>query len=162
MPKAVICMAKTQTQAQIIIDRLERAGIEPDDVSIVMSDDSSRFGFPPNSESLLALLKGVGRIVIPGVGFFLVAGPLLKAIQDSPQSTSAGIAGAMVHFGLPESKANSHQELVQSGAILICFHTSNNDEAQRIHEILDNTDGEDVSVIGEEDFAYADSYKRFK
>lgn len=159
MPKAVICMAKTQTQAQIIIDRLEHAGIEPDDVSIVMSDHSSRFGFPPNSENLLRLLKGVGRIVIAGAGFFVAAGPLLKAIQDSPQSTSAGVAGALIHFGLPEHEASRHQELVQLGAILIAFHTSNNDEAQRIREILENTDGEDISVIGEEDLADMDIYK---
>lgn len=159
MPKAVICMAKTQTQAQIIIDRLEHAGISPDDVSIVMSDHSSRFGFSPNSDVLLALLKSVGRIVIPGVGFFVAAGPLLNAIQYSPQSTSAGVAGALVHFGLPEFEASRRQELVQSGAILISFHTSNNDEARRIREILDNTDGEDISVIGEEDLAERDFYK---
>lgn len=162
MPKAVICMAKTQTQAQIIIDRLEHAGIPPDDVSIVMSDHSSRFGFSPNSEALLALLKGVGRIVIPGVGFFIAAGPLLKTIHESPHTTSAGIAGALVSFGFPEYEASRHQELVKSGALLIAFHTTNNDEAERIREILENTDGEGITVIGEEDLINMDFYSYSK
>lgn len=160
MPKAVICMAKTQTQAQAIVNRLEHAGIAPDDISIVMSDHSGRLGQVANSEALLGLLKGVGRLVIPGAGFFIAAGPLLSAIQETPQSTRAGVAGALMSFGLPESEASRRQDLVKAGAILISFHAPDNDEAQRIREILDNTDVEDISIVGEEDLTDMNRYLR--
>lgn len=160
MPKAVICMAKTQTQAQVIISRLQHAGILADNISIVMSDQSTRYGQPANSESLLTLLKNIGRLVIPGVGFFLAAGPLISEIQKTPQSTHDGLAGALVSLGLPEHEANRYQDMVKSWGILIAFHAPDKDEAQRIREILDNTDSECISVIGEEDLISADHYLR--
>lgn len=160
MPKAVICMAKTQTQSQVIISRLQHAGIAPDDISIVMSDHSGRYGQLPNSEALLSLLKGVGKIVIPGAGFFVAAGPILTAIRDTPQSTLEGVAGALVSFGLAEYEASRLQDLARSGAILIVFHTPDNDEARRIREILDNTDVEDISIVGEEDLTDTGHYMR--
>lgn len=160
MPKAVICMAKTQTQSQAIISRLQHAGIASDDISIVMSDHSGRYGQLPNSAALLCLLKGVGKIVMPGAGFFVAAGPILTVIHDTPTSTLEGVAGALVSFGLAEYEASRLQDLVRSGAILIVFHTPDNDEARRIREILDNTDVEDISIVGEEDLTDTGHYLR--
>lgn len=151
MPKAVICMTKTQNQAHAIINRLEHAGIASVDISIVMSDHSGRYGHMANSEALVGLLSGVGKIVMPGAGFFVAAGPILTAIHNTPKSTLEGVAGALVGFGLPEYEASRLQDMVRSGAILISFHTPDNDEAHRIREILDNTDVEDISIVGEED-----------
>lgn len=151
MPKAVICMAKTQTQAHAVINRLQHAGIASVDISIVMPDHSGRYGQLANSEALLGLLSGLGKIVIPGAGFFIAAGPILLAIQNTPKSTLESVSGALINFGLPEYESIRLQDLVKSGAILISFRTSDNDEAQRIREILDNTDVEDISIVGEED-----------
>lgn len=163
MAKTIICIAKTQTQAYTIIDRLERAGIASKDISMVMADYSGKHGHLPNSEALLALLTGIGKIVIPRSGFFLAAGPLLAVIRDTPKSTLEGVAGALAHFGLPEYEACRLQDLVKSGAILISFHTPDNDEALRVREILDNTDAEDIVITGEEDLTdtlqFMGSYK---
>lgn len=160
MPKAVICMAKTQTQAHTIINRLQYAGIAPVDISIVMPDHSGRYGQLSNSEALLGLLAGTGKIVIPGAGFFIAAGPILIAIQNTPKSTLEGVPGALVSFGLPEYEASRLQDLIKSGAILISFHAPDNDEAQRIREILDNTDVEDISIVGEENLSDTRHYLR--
>lgn len=160
MPKAVICTAKTQSQAQPIVNRLEHAGIAPDNISIVMSDYSGRYGHAANSEALLGLLKGVGRIVLPKAGFFIAAGPILSAIHDTPQSTLEGVAGALMNFGLPEYDACHYQDKVKAGAVLISFHTPDNDETRRIHETLDNTDAQDILITGEEDLADMDHYLR--
>lgn len=158
MPKAVICMVKTQTQAQALLTRLAHAGIGPDHVSLVMADHSERHGYPPNSEALLGLLTGVGRIVMSGTGFFIVAGPVLNAIQDSPQSTLEGVAGALMHFGSNKQEAHDYQDWGRAGNILVVFHAPDNDEAQRIREILDNADVEKISIIGEEDLTDMNRY----
>lgn len=159
MPKAVICMAKTQTQAHAVISRLQHAGIASADISIVMPDHTGRYGQLANSEALLGLLGGIGKIVIPGAGFFIVAGPILVAIQSTPKSTLESVSGALINFGVPEYESSLLQDLVKSGAILISFHTPDNDEAQRIREILDNTDVEDISIAGEEDLSDVRQYR---
>ena len=158
MPNAAICMVKTQTQAQALLIRLAHAGIGPDNVSLVMADHSGRHGHSPNSEALLGLLTGPGRIVMSGAGFFIAAGPLLNAIQDSPQSTLEGLTGALVRFGSTPLEARDYQESVKTGNILVVFHAPDNDEAQRIREILDNTEVEKISIIGEEDLTDGDRY----
>lgn len=160
MSKTVLCMAKTQAQAHTIIDRLERAGIESKDVSLVMADYSVKYGHVPNSENLLKLLTGIGKIVMPHAGFFVAAGPILTVIRDTPKSTLEGVAGALVHFGLPEYEASRLQDMVKSGAILLAFHTPDNDEANRIREILDNTDAEDIFIAGEEDLTGTHHFMR--
>lgn len=160
MPKAVLCLAKTQAQAQAMINRLEHAGIAPDNISIVMSDHSGRYGHAANSEALLGLLDGVGRIVLPRAGFFIAAGPILSTIHETAQSTLKGVAGALMNFGLSEYDASHYEDKVKAGAILISFHTPDNDEAQRIHEILANTDAQDILITGEEDLADIDRYLR--
>jgi len=151
MPKAVICLAKTQTEAQATVSRLEQAGIASADISIVFADHSGRYGHAANSPALLGLLTGMGKIVIPGAGFYIAAGPILTAIRDTPKSTLEGVHGALMSFGLSEYEASRLQDQVKSGAILMTFHTPDNDEAQRIREILDNTEVEDICVVGEED-----------
>jgi len=160
MPKVVICTAKTQNQAQTVIQRLEHAGIASNDISLVMADHSSRYGQAPNSAPLLGLLSSTGKLVMPGSGFFLVAGPILTTIHSSPRTTLDGVAGALIHFGVPEYEASRLQDLVKSGAILISFHTPDHDEAQRIREILDDTDVEDIFIVGEEDLSDTRLYMR--
>ena len=161
MSKAVLCMAKTQSQAQFIIHRLLHAGIGSANISVIMSDHSGRYGQEANLPTLLGLLTGIGKIVIPGAGFFLAAGPILTTIHDTPQSTLDGPAGALMHMGLPEYEASRLHDQIKSGAILITFHTPDNDEALRISEILHNTDAEEILVCGEEDLSDTNRYLQF-
>lgn len=160
MPKTVICIVKNQTQAHTVINRLQHAGIASDNISLVMSDHSGRYGQKPNSEDLLGLLSRTGKIVMPGAGFFVAAGPILVAIRDTPESTRKGVAGALISFGLPEFEANRLHDMVRSGTILISFHTPDNDEAQRIREILDNANVEEISIVGDEDLTDTRHYLR--
>ena len=160
MPKTVICIVKNQTQAHTVINRLQHAGIASDNISLVMSDHSGRYGQKPNSEDLLGLLSRTGKIVMPRAGFFVAAGPILVAIQDTPESTLKGVSGALISFGLPEFEANRLHDMVRSGAILIAFHTPDNDEAQRIREILDNANVEEISIAGDEDLSDTRHYLR--
>lgn len=153
MPKIILCILENQSQAQTIIDRIEHAGIEPANISIAMGDQSERYGQEAPSPGLLDLLARTGKIVIRGSGFFLLAGPLLATLQETPKSILEGLAGALHHLGLPEFEANRIQDWVKTGKILVVFHVPDNDEAHRISEILHNTDAKDISVYGEEDLS---------
>ena len=86
MSKAVICIAKTQTQAETIVTDLESAGILTSDISVLFPDrtGSRDFAYEHNTKApegatigvsaggvaggVLGLLAGIGALAIPGVG----------------------------------------------------------------------------------------------
>ena len=169
MSKAVICIAKTQVQAETIVNRLEQAGVSTADISVLMPDRSGSrdFAHEHNTKApegatiggsaggiaggVLGLLAGIGALAIPGVGPFIAAGPIMAALSGAAVGAAiGGIAGALVGLGMPEYEAKQYEAKVKDGNILISVHTSDRDEANRIEEILEDAGAEDVSVTGEE------------
>ena len=169
MAKAVICIARTQAQAETIVTRLENAGISTSDVSVLMPDRSGSrdFAHEHNTKApegatigagaggvtggVLGLLAGIGALAIPGVGPFIAAGPIMAALSGAAVgATLGGIGGALVGLGMPEYEAKQYETKVKDGNILISVHTYNSDEASRIEEILEAAGAEDIAITGEE------------
>ena len=179
MSKAVICIAKTQAQAETIVNRLEQAGVSTADVSVLMPDRSGSrdFAHEHNTKApegatiggsaggvaggVLGLLAGIGALAIPGVGPFIAAGPIMAALSGAAVGAAiGGITGALVGLGMPEYEAKQYEAKVKDGNILISVHTSDRDEANRIEEILKDAGAEDVAITGEE--GVADSEKSYR
>lgn len=175
MSKAVICMAKTQVQAETIITRLESAGISTSDISVLMPDSSSSRDFATEHNTkapegatiggsaggiaggVLGLLAGIGALAIPGVGPFIAAGPIMATLSGAAVGAAlGGITGALVGLGMPEYEAKQYESKVKEGGILISVHTSDRDEAERIEEILEDAGAQDVSIAGEQDVSDSD------
>lgn len=169
MSKAVICIAKTQVQAETIVTRLESAGVSTSDISVLMPDRSSTHDFAHEHHTkapegaaiggsaggvaggVLGLLAGIGALAIPGVGPFIAAGPIMAALSGAAVgATLGGVTGALIGLGMPEYEAKQYEAKLKEGNILISVHTSEGDEAQRIEEILEDAGAEDVSITGEE------------
>ena len=169
MSKAVICIAKTEAQAETIVTRLESAGVSTSDISVLMPDRSGSrdFAHEHNTKApegatiggsaggvaggVLGLLAGIGALAIPGVGPFIAAGPIMAALSGAAVGAAlGGITGALVGLGMPEYEAKQYEDKVKSGNILVSVHTHDNDEANRIKDILQDADAEDVSITGEE------------
>ena len=175
MSKAVICIAKTQAQAETIVSRLESAGVSTSDISVLMPDRSGSrdFAHEHNTKApegatiggsaggvaggVLGLLAGIGALAIPGVGPFIAAGPIMAALSGAAVgATLGGITGALVGLGMPEYEAKQYEDKVKGGNILVSVHTYDNDEAKRIKDILQDVDADDVSITGEEDVSNSD------
>ena len=169
MSKAVICIAKTQVQAETLVTRLEGAGVSTSDISVLMPDRSGSRDFAHEHHTkapegatiggsaggvaggVLGLLAGIGALAIPGVGPFIAAGPIMAALSGAAVgATVGGITGALVGLGMPEYEAKQYESKLKGGNILISVHTKDRDEANRIEEILENAGAEDVSITGEE------------
>lgn len=176
MAKAVICIARTQAQAETIITRLENAGISTSDVSVLMPDRSGTrdFAHEYNTKApegatigasaggvtggVLGLLAGIGALAIPGVGPFIAAGPIMAALSGAAVgATLGGIGGALVGLGMPEYEAKQYESKVKDGNILISVHTYDSDEASRIEEILEAAGAEDIAITGEEGVSDSDT-----
>ena len=169
MSKAVICIAKTPEQAEIIVHRLSEAGVSTADISVLLPDRSGSrdFAHEHNTKApegvtigvsaggitggVLGLLAGIGALAIPGVGPFIAAGPIMAALSGAAVgATIGGIAGALVGLGIPEYEAKQYEAKVKEGNILISVHTRGSDDIKRIKEIMKDTQAEDISVTGEE------------
>jgi hypothetical protein len=94
----------------------------------------------------LGLLAGVGTVVIPGVGPFLAAGPIMAAVSGAAVgATVGGIAGGLIGLGIPEVKARHYESRLKEGFILVSVHS---DDVERIHRarlIFEQADAADIA-----------------
>ena len=169
MSKAVICIAKTQVQAEGIVTRLKSAGVSDTDISVLFPDRSGSrdFAHEHNTKApegatiggsaggvaggIFGLLAGIGALAIPGVGPFIAAGPIMAALSGAAVGAAiGGIAGALVGMGMPEYEAKQYEAKVKDGNILISVHSYDSEEVKRIKKIMEDVQAEDISVTSEE------------
>lgn len=109
---------------------------------------------------LTGLLIGIGTIAIPGVGIFLVGGPIAAALGLTGAAATAvtgaatgalagGIVGALVGMGLPEEDAQMYQERIKEGAILLAVPVENKGEMDYVKEIFKYHAASKIRRIGE-------------
>lgn len=108
---------------------------------------------------LLGWLVGIGALVIPGVGPFVAAGPIMAALAGAGAvGMAGGIIGALVGLGVPEYEAKRYEGRVKRGCILLSVHCDDRHWTVRAEEVLRRTGAEDVSSSSEAsaDFAVSD------
>jgi hypothetical protein len=172
MKKAVFCIVKNQTQADQIINDLQRAGFPNREISVVLpqpggfskttskkegksekqnrSSGSATSGAPSGVGGAIGLLNSLGPITIPGLGVFVAAGPVMVALSESAIEGGTGFfVDTLSEFGLPEQEAKRYQEALQSGGHLICCHVETSDECDKAKKILEKNSGKDISTSSE-------------
>jgi len=168
MSKAVFCIAKTQTQAEAIVDQLKMSGFSYDDISVLFPDKQGSKDFAHEHHTkapegaatgagaggvvggTLGLLAGIGALAIPGVGPFIAAGPIMAALSGAAVgATVGGIAGALIGLGIPEYEAKRYEGKITKGNLLISVHTEDSNEAARAKEIFEQNNAEDISSTKE-------------
>lgn len=168
MSKTVICLANTEAQAEIIIQRLNEVGIPPSDVSVLFPDKtgSRDFAHEHNTKApegttigvsaggltggVLGLLAGIGALAIPGVGPFIAAGPIMAALSGAAVGAAiGGIAGALIGMGIPEFEAKQYEAKIKGGNILISAHTYDGDVVDRVKGIMKDAGAQDITSTSE-------------
>jgi hypothetical protein len=169
MKKAVFCIAKTQAQAEAIVNQLKMEGFSNNDISVLFPDKSTTRDFAHEQHTkapegattggavgmgvgaVLGWLAGIGSLAIPGVGPFIAAGPIMGALGGAAVGgATGGIVGALVGLGIPEYEAKRYEGKVRGGNILISVHTDNAHERARAKDIFERANAEDISTTGEE------------
>jgi hypothetical protein len=166
--KAVVCVANSLKQSELIISDLRSAGFLDQDISVLLPDKQSSRDFahekgtkmPEGAATgaatggvlggTLGLLAGIGAIAIPGLGPFIAAGPIMAALSGAGIGAAAGgLTGALVGLGIPEFEAKQYEAKLKGGNMLISVHTE--DAAQRsvAKEIFERYDAEDIATVGE-------------
>ncbi len=175
MSRAVICIVKTQLQAETVVSRLKGAGFPTSEISLLLPERDGLLGLARDRDSALAgpaatgrrlpaaisagstgsviggvfgLLAGIGILAIPGAGPFIAAGPIIAALGGTAMGAAVGgIAGALIWMGIPERTARHYETRVRAGQILVSVQTHHLTEIRRAERVLAEVGAEDVSVV---------------
>ena len=98
----------------------------------------------------LGWIVGMGSLAIPGVGFFIAAGPILSVLSGvSIGAAVGGIAGGLIGLGIPEREAHHCEGKVRSGEILVLVHVDKIAKIETVLNIFRIAGSEDISNVNE-------------
>src|ERR1700719_1445732 len=168
MKKVLFGLAESEAQAVSIINQLKVAGFSDDDISVLFPDSEATRHFAHEQHTkapegaaagagggvviggALGWLVGIGALVIPGMGPFIAAGPIMAALAGAGAGAAAGgLAGALIGMGIPELEAKQYEGKIKNGNILLSVHAEDGKQVTRAKEILKNGGAEDISYTGE-------------
>ena len=165
---SVFCIASSESQAILIVDRLKASNFSNNDISVLLPDKSGTKDFAHEQHTkapegaatggvtggvlggALGWLVGIGALAIPGVGPLIAAGPIMAALGGAAVGGAVGgITGALVGLGIPEYEAKRYEGKVRDGNVLISVHTEDSDEVKLAKKIFEQAGAEDISSTGE-------------
>jgi hypothetical protein len=168
MEKAVFCIAKSELQADRIVNDLRAAGFSNNDISVLFPDKSGTrdFAHEHNTKApegaatgagtggvlggALGWLVGMGTLAIPGLGPFIAAGPIMAALGGvAAGATLGGVTGALIGMGIPEYEAKQYEGKIKEGNILISVHSEDGTERSRAKTIFEKAGAEGISSTSE-------------
>lgn len=101
---------------------------------------------------ILGWLVGAGALVIPGLGPFIAAGPIMAAIAGAGLvGTVGGVAGGLIGLGIPEHEAHKFAGYVKEGGILISIHVDDDVWESSAKKILEENGATNISTTLDKD-----------
>jgi hypothetical protein len=179
MSKSVLCIAKSETQAEAIVGRLKSSGFSNNDISVLFPDKRGTKDFahehatkaPEGATAgagtgallggTLGWLAGIGALAIPGVGPLIAAGPIMAALSGAAVGGAVGgLTGALIGLGIPEYEAKRYEGKIKGGNILISVSSEDGDQIRRAKEIFEEFQAEDISTTGDANVPRASEAKQ--
>lgn len=172
-PKAVFGAFETRMELESTVDNLKAQGFRNSDISVLIPNGDENNGglVDINADDFetkasegaetgaiggiafggaLGWLAGAGALMIPGVGPFVAAGPIMGAIAGAGiAGTIGGVAGALIGSGIPENEAKKYEEYLKGGSMLLSVHADDTDWMNRARLILQSGGAVDVTSIAE-------------
>jgi hypothetical protein len=157
MPKSATCnttvgVFATRAAADQAIAELKRAGYRDDQIGLVAKDSSGRtvkrdgsgaeetnagegaaIGAVAGAAGGAAVGAGILAGVIPVIGPVLAIGTLGTILLNAAGGAAiAGIAGALIGWGIPEDDAKYYEGQVQAGRYLVTVECNHGDDARSL------------------------------
>ena len=165
---AVYAIYRTVPAVEAGVDALRNAGYRSEDISVLMPENMGNKEFAHRKRTkapegtatgattgaivggALGWLTGAGMLVIPGIGPFIAAGPIMAALGGiGAGGVVGGVIGALVGMGIPEYEAKRYEGMIRDGGILLSVHCDDSDWVKRAKDILERTGARDISSAGE-------------
>src|ERR1700675_3484907 len=152
----------------MIADQLKMAGFTNNDVSVLFPDMQGTKDFAHEQHTkapegaatgasggavvggALGWMIGIGALMIPGLGPFIAAGPIMAALASAAGGAAVGgLTGALIGMGIPEYEAKRYEGKIKDGNILMSVHTEDSKERDHAKKIFEDGGAEDISYTGE-------------
>jgi hypothetical protein len=142
MMKIVVGLLDRQAEAQKAVEELLNSGFGREDIGMLVVAPGA--GKIVNNAakgvflgSLAGLLLGAATMLLPGIGWVMVAGPVSTLLLGTALGAAAGgVIGALRSKGVPEEDAQFYAEGVRRGGVLITVAARTDEAARRAEEIL--------------------------
>jgi len=97
---------------------------------------------------LLGTLAGLASLAIPGLGVFLVAGPLAVALGDAIAGGAVGaVAGALIGMRIPDHQAKQYEEDLCRCAAIVSVHVKSEEELETAMHVLAKAGADDLHKV---------------
>jgi len=150
---AIFEILASRYHAEVAVDALVQSGFAASEISVLLPATVPREAarekyLTPESDTMspLGWLIGMGALAVPGLGPFLVAGPLMASLDTAGPG---GLAGALVLNGMPDYDARRYQNRVRAGGVLLSVLCDKSEEARTAKDVLEQTGAQDVAAVGE-------------
>jgi uncharacterized membrane protein len=155
--RTVVGLFSDRDSAESAIRRLIDDGIDRDSISIAMKDarEATSLSDDTGTNDLSAegatagVVSGAGvgalvglamvgsTVLLPGIGTFLIGGPIAAALTGAGiGAVSGGLIGGLIGAGIPEDEAHHYAAGIERGGIFVSAHIPENQvpEARRIFD----------------------------
>ena len=141
MAKTVVGLFPSDRQLlSEILDDLARKTIPLENVSTVRSQRSNVLedaGKGALTGAIAGLAIGAATLLIPGIGWVAIAGPIATMLAGAAAGAAAGgLIGALIHRGVPEEHAHFFAEGLRRGGTLVIVNAQNEEQARDAEEVM--------------------------
>jgi hypothetical protein len=176
MTKTVLGVFHDRNGAEDAIDELRDRDYNPKDISIVMRNREEAKEVADNTGAGVASGAATGAttgavvgglagllaaVALPGLGAFLIGGPIAAALGLTGAAASTvsgaatgavagGLLGALTGLGLSEDDARVYQDYVNEGGILIAVPARRGEETE-VRDVLDEFGADQIRTISPSD-----------
>lgn len=155
MLKTIISIFKGLAQTKEALEEIQGESLANSRISVAVRQDflrprnfvqeiASEIAYYPvekNLDSFNAWLVQAPPLDIPNLGLTLAAGPLAGALSHLPDG--AGLAQALISYGLNEERARHYEHEVRTGHYLVLIQTEH-EKANSVANALEAYGGRDV------------------
>lgn len=159
MPKTVIGIFDSRSEAQNVVQDLRANGFAREDISLLANNATGEYaqdvgtttadtahgtGSGAMMGGVAGLVLGLAAFAIPGVGPIVAAGPLATALTGAGiGAVAGGVLGALINMGVPESEAQSYAEGIRRGGTLVAVR-ARDALADKAAQIMNNHGAIDI------------------
>lgn len=145
MNKKIVGVFYTEHEASRAIEDLKSHGFLTEDISVIARNkrdveaisDETGTKAPEGMASgaatggilggVTGLLAGIGALAIPGIGPIIAAGPIAATLTGAAVGAgTGGLVGGLIGLGIPADEAESYDNYVDEGRILVIVDADNN------------------------------------
>lgn len=174
MTKTVLGVFQDRADVETAIDKFKSEGFRTEDFSIVMKDTREAEDIGENTGADVAsgaasgattgaVIGGIAGLLagvaIPGLGAFLIGGPIAAALGLTGAAASTvsgaatgavagGLLGALMGMGLSREEAEYYEGRVREGAILLAVPTREN-QLDLVMTIFDDCNASDIKTLSQ-------------